>query len=158
MDISSNPLGVRPIGKRFEEISRWNGFVTTLGPFNFNFPENHDLWWSRQGDDEYSESDVFRRSGATSRCAGMSGTWSGVLYIDFEVKNGLIIIIQCVVLKLVVAGQEQLDMVDMNESYRWLPHSVSHRKNVQFRVINDQNRIREVKIMFANRLPALYTG
>ena len=38
--------------------------------------------------------------------------------------------------------QEHHDMVDMNESYRLFPHSVSHRENVQFQMINGQNRIR----------------
>ena len=72
----------------------------------------------------------------------MSGTCSEVLYIDLEVKNSLTAILQGVVLKLRVAGQGHDGMIDMNESYRRLPHSVSHRKNAQFQIINAQNRIR----------------
>ena len=53
--------------------------------------------------------------------------------------------IQGVVLKLLVADQEQHDTIDMNESYRRVPHSVSYRENVQFEIINDQNRITQVK-------------
>ena len=41
--ICTNPLGVRPIGERFKNNYRWNGFVTTPVPFYFNFPKNHDF-------------------------------------------------------------------------------------------------------------------
>ena len=48
-------------------------------PFLFQFPGKSWFWWSRQGDGEYSEFDVFKRSGVMSRCAKMPGTRSGVL-------------------------------------------------------------------------------
>ena len=53
------------------------------------------FWWPRQGDDEYSEFDVFKRSRVMNRCAGMSGTWSGVLYMGLEVQNCETITSQC---------------------------------------------------------------
>ena len=81
----------------------------------------------------------------------MSETWSGVLYIDFEVGNSPTAASQGVVLKLLVAGQIQHGMTDMNETYRRTPHSVSYRKNVQFEMINDQNPIRWVENTFTNR-------
>ena len=68
--------------------------------------------------------------------------------MDLEVKNYLIVTLQGVVLKLLVADQVHHDMIGMNESYRRLPHSVSHRKNVQSRVLNGRNRIALLKTMF----------
>ena len=59
--------------------------------------------------------------------------------------------LQGVVLKLLVAGQVQHDMIDMNETHRRTPHSVSHRKNVQFEIINDQNLITWVENTITNR-------
>ena len=50
--------------------------------------------------------------------------------------------LQWIVLKLFVDDQEQHDVIDVNKSHRWFPHSVSHRKNVQFQMINAQNRVR----------------
>ena len=68
-----------PINRgKVQHFFHWNGFVTTPVIFNFNFSKNRDFWWFRQGYDEYSEFDVFKRSGVMSRCAGMSETWSRV--------------------------------------------------------------------------------
>ena len=57
--------------------------------------------------------------------------------------------LQGVELKVPVAGQAQHDVIGMNKSYRRLPHSVSHQKNVQSHVLNDRNRIIVLKNMFA---------
>ena len=68
--------------------------------------------------------------------------------MDLEVKNYLIVTLQGVALKLLVADQVHYDVIDMNESHRRFPHSVSHRKNVQFHILNDRNRIMLLKTMF----------
>ena len=58
--------------------------------------------------------------------------------------------LQGVALKLLVADQAHHDMIGVNESHRRLPHSVSHRKNVQSRALNGRNRIALLKTMFTN--------
>ena len=55
---------------------------------------------------------------------------------------------QGVALKLLTVDQVHHDMMGMNESCRRLPHSVSHRKNVQSRVLSGRNRITLLKTMF----------
>ena len=94
---------------------------------------------------------MFKRSGVMGRCVEMSGTWSGVLYIDLEIKNYLIVILQGVVLKLLVADQAQHAMIDVKESYRRFPDSVSHWKNVQFHILNDRNHILLLKNIFTKQ-------
>ena len=59
--------------------------------------------------------------------------------------------LQGVVLKLLVADQAQYDMTDMNESHRRLPHSVSHRKNIQFHILHDRNRIMLLRNRFTKQ-------
>ena len=39
----TNPLEVRPIGKRFKKNCGYIEFVATPGTFNLNFPKNHDF-------------------------------------------------------------------------------------------------------------------
>ena len=56
--------------------------------------------------------------------------------------------LQGIELKVPVAGQAQHDVINMNESHRRLPHSVSHRKNVQSHVLDDRNRISLLKNTF----------
>ena len=68
-------------------------FVTPSVAFYVNFPKKSWFWWSRQGRDGYSEFDVFKRSRVMNRCTGMPRTWSGVLWIDFEVKIDLNIVL-----------------------------------------------------------------
>ena len=58
--------------------------------------------------------------------------------------------LQGVVLKLLVADQAHHDVIGMNESHRRLPHSVSHRENIQFHILNDRNRIMLLKITFTS--------
>ena len=62
-----------------QRFFRWNGFVTTPVPFYSNFHRKSRFWWSRQGDDKYSQFEASRRSGVMSRCGKMSGTWSEVV-------------------------------------------------------------------------------
>ena len=70
----------------------------------------------RQGGDEYSEFDMFKRSGGMNRCAAMSGTWSGSLYIEFKTKNYLNIILLGLQLKPKLAGHLQSSVIHINES------------------------------------------
>ena len=75
-----------------------------------------------------------------------------VLHVDDECRTAHVrATVQVVVLKLLVAGRIQHDMIDMNETYRRTPNSVSYRENVQFEMINDQNLIRWIENTFANQ-------
>ena len=95
----------------------------TLRRFLCQFPKKSWFWWSRQTRDGYSEFDVFKRSRMMNRCTGMPRTWSGVLWIDFEVKIDLNIILQWVGLKLRLVGQLHNRRIHTDESYRSSPRS-----------------------------------
>ena len=94
----------------------------TLRRFLCQFSKKSWFWWSRQGRDGYSESDVFKRSRVMNRCTGMPRTWSGVLWIDFEVKIDLNIVLQRVELKRELDNQIQYHKTCTNESYRSIPN------------------------------------
>ena len=57
-----------------------------------------------------------------NRCTGMPRTWSGVLWIDFEVKIDLNIVLQRVELKRELDSQIQYHKTCTNESYRPIPN------------------------------------
>ena len=95
----------------------------TLRRFLCQFPKKSWFWRSRQTRDGYSEFDVFKRSRVMNRCTGMPRTWSGVLWIDFEVKIDLNIILQWVGLKLRLVGQLHNRRIHTDESYRSSPRS-----------------------------------
>ena len=57
-----------------------------------------------------------------NRCTGIPRTWSGVLWIDFEVKIDLNIVLQRVELKRELDSQIQYHKTCTNESYRSIPN------------------------------------
>ena len=117
----------------------------TLRRFLCQFPQKSWFWWSRQTRDGYSEFDVFKRSRVMNRCTGIPRTWSGVLWIDFEVKIDLNIILQGVVLKLPVTDQLQKDVTNTNRSCWSSPHSILWCKTTWFCMFDVKNRIRTSK-------------
>ena len=58
-----------------------------------------------------------------NRCTGMPRTWSEVLWIDFEVKIDLNILVLGLELKTGLAGQSHNRMIHTDESYRSSPNS-----------------------------------
>ena len=145
----TNPLGVRPIGKRFKIFSIKNEFVTTLIAFNLNLHEKTWFWWSRQvGDDP-------RMNILNLMCSNGPGWWVGA---QGCLKHGLDASRSNLRSKTAqrssywesdlintVEPQWSIDMTDIHETHQSPQKSVSLSRRSWFNKFRSHNHDSQIK-------------